>query len=343
MSSKQGNKSEAGLASFMVTTVLIMVISLIIIGFTQVTRRNQQEALDRQLNSQAFYAAESGINAAISVIQKKVSSGQDPPVKSTCNDFSNYPDIELSGTDVEVTCLLVETNLANMYYDTVTEDAPTVAALLPATNVNIGSLTLTWRNSTGGPNASSTCNSAGAPNYNLPVRGGGSGWQCGLGLLRTDLSPQPQGGSGTAMSSFFYPHRVGGTVTPATAPTIDYASKGGLAMGHCSDADNDPKCMATINGLDAPIYYINLRSIYRNSTVTINGFDTAGNPLRFKGQVTIDVTAKAQDVLKRLQVRVPTMPQPTSTIPANAIETTDSLCKRFSVFPGYYSNDIACP
>jgi hypothetical protein len=318
-----------------------MVISLVMIGFSQVSRRNQQETLDRQLNNQAFYASESGINAAISVIQGKIASGQEIPEKTECNDFEDYPDIQLDNQSVKVTCLLVETDSAVLYYDTVNENAPTIAALIPSTpGERIGKITFTWRNSSAGPNASANCFPASGANYSLPTR---SNWNCGHGILRTDLTAQPSGAIDTAFSSFFYPHRTTGTMDIDTAPTADYAARGGMNEGECSDADNDPKCMASVNGLDAPIYYVNLRSIYKRSTVTIHGFNTSGLPIRFKGQVTIDVTAKAEDVIKRVQVRVPLTPQDTSTIPAYAIESSGSLCKRYSSFPGYDSDDRACP
>lgn len=332
---------ESGLASFMVTTILIMVITLIIIGFSQVARRNQQETLDRQLNNQAFYAAESGVNAAIAVLQDKISASQEPPEKTTCDDFSNYPDVTPDAPNVEVTCMLVETDLANLFYDTVNESAPTVAPLVPADPaLRIGKLTFTWRNSTTGANASQTCTAASSPNFNLPTRGS---WTCGHGLLRVDVSPQPTGQPNTAFTGFFHPHRVTSTLDPVAAPASDYAAGGGLSIAHCSDNDNDPKCMASVDGLDAAAYYVNLRSIYRNSAVTINGYDTNGNPMRFKGQVSIDVTAKAQDVIKRIQVRVPLKPQDTSAIPSYAIESSDSLCKRYSSFPGDDYDDIVCP
>lgn len=343
MNRVRGNHKQAGMASFMVTTVLILVISLIIIGFSQVARRNMREALDRQLNAQAFYAAESGVNSAVAVIQSKVSSGELPLPKTDCNDYVNYPEVRLSGDEVKVTCMLVDTQLGTMLYDQVTENAPTVVPVVPATaGANIGQLTLTWRNKTGGANASQNCPSAGAPSYTLPTR---TNWACGHGMLRTDIASQPDGTADPSLTSFFYPHRVGGTVTAASAPVYVDEFVNGKVMGHCSDAGNDPKCMVSISGLDAPVYYMNLRSIYRDSTVTVSGLDTNGTPLEFKGQVMIDVTAKAQDVLKRIQVRVPLLPQNTSTTPAYGVESSGSVCKRFAVEPNYYATDPAagCP
>jgi len=57
-------RNQSGMVSIMVTMILMIVMSLIVVGFAQVSRRNQRVALDRQLSTQAFYAAESGVNDA---------------------------------------------------------------------------------------------------------------------------------------------------------------------------------------------------------------------------------------------------------------------------------------
>ena len=55
--------NEEGIVSIVVTLIIMIVLTLIVTGFAQLARREQREALDRQLSAQASYAAESGINA----------------------------------------------------------------------------------------------------------------------------------------------------------------------------------------------------------------------------------------------------------------------------------------
>jgi len=45
------SKNQTGLVSIMVTIIMMLVISLIVLGFATVTRRNTREALDRQLST----------------------------------------------------------------------------------------------------------------------------------------------------------------------------------------------------------------------------------------------------------------------------------------------------
>lgn len=329
---------QRGMASFMVTTVLILVIALIIIGFSQVARRNQRETLDRQLSTQAFYAAESGVNGAISVIRNSIAGGSLPPEKSRCEPDDKYSQsAQIDGQNVEITCLLVSSQINSLYYMGITENSPTVVPVVSATGAPISQITLTWRTKSGVANPSQNCNGNGRFTSK-------SSWSCGHGLLRTDLSNLPDGDPGRiAMTTFFDPYQPyqRSSVTEGTAPVVTYDSGGGMVRGYCSDAGGDPKCMAKITGLNASTYYMTLRSLYHESTVTVTAQDVNGLSVNLIGQALIDVTARAQDVIRRIQVRVPLEARESSGLPGYAIESTGSICKRFAVEPGFYDNDTA--
>lgn len=325
---------QRGMASFMVTTVLILVIALIIIGFSQVARRNQREVLDRQLSTQAFYAAESGVNGAISVIRNSMATGILPQNKTNCEPDSVYTQqVQLDGEDVEITCLLVSTQISSLYYMGITENSPTVVPVISASGAPISQITMTWRTKSGDTTPSQNCTGNGQFRNK-------TNWQCGHGVLRADLASMPNGSPDQiAMSTFFDPYERS-SVSEATAPVVLRSSGGGMVRAYCSDAGGDPKCMAKITGLDAPTYYMGLRSIYHDSTVTITAQDINGLSIDLTGQVLIDVTARAQDVLRRVQVRVPLETRENAGLPGYAIESSGSLCKRFAVEPGFYSNAL---
>lgn len=332
------------MASLMVTTVLILVISLIIVGFSQVARRNQREALDRQLSSQAFYAAESGVNQAITVIQKRVAAAQAIPAKTNCAPDSNYPGAQLASADVRVTCLLVEPEVSTLVYDGVTSGASTLVPIVPNTGT-VSEVTVTWRPASPRANASATCRSAASPAYTLPES---TAWPCGHGLLRLDMSTIPTGNATQpAKTVFLYPHQQSGELTPALITRFNAGDTNtSLVAARCSDNGNDPKCIATIV-LPSPMssYYLNMRSLYRDSNVEVTGAaGGGGGSIRFAGAVKVDVTAKAVDVIKRVRVQISTDEQ-TGSIHNYGIETSESLCKRFSVAPNYYSADViaGCP
>ena len=63
------------MVAILVTMNLMIVISLIVLGFAQISRRNQRQSLDRQLSTQAFYAAETAVNDAADLIKTAVQAG----------------------------------------------------------------------------------------------------------------------------------------------------------------------------------------------------------------------------------------------------------------------------
>ncbi len=55
---------QDGFASIVIAIIMVIVLSLITVGFAQLMRTEQRSALDKQLSSQAYYAAETGVNDA---------------------------------------------------------------------------------------------------------------------------------------------------------------------------------------------------------------------------------------------------------------------------------------
>jgi hypothetical protein len=88
------------------------------------------------------------------------------------------------------------------------------------------------------------------------------------------------------------------------------------------------------------VYYLRLSTLYRSNThVVITGSDGTG-AIKFIGsQAKIDSTGKAQDVLRRILVSVDLTDANDSFIPSGALASGDSICKRFSVTPGYFHNE----
>jgi Tfp pilus assembly protein PilX len=62
-------KDQEGMVSIIVTMIIMVLLGLIVLGFAQLSRREQRQSLDRQLAVQAQYAAESGINQAADYVR----------------------------------------------------------------------------------------------------------------------------------------------------------------------------------------------------------------------------------------------------------------------------------
>lgn len=346
MSTKLENKlrtaKEAGLVSIMVTLILMIVISLIVLGFAQISRRNQRQALDRQLSTQAFYAAETGVNDVRDLITAALAAGNPVPAKSDCGPGSGAaaafyasltPDLDGGGSDeAEYTCVIVDPAPETLLYG----DVGMTSTIVPliASSGNISRATLTWQTkddtTTPTNNCPTTTNSVFVPTGN---------WLCGYGVLRIDLVPT----SGTfnyatlqnnTMTTFLVPQRTGGVTSAG------YAAGGG--NNRIGVACTNANCTFSINGLSTDQYYMRVSSIYKNVSLQVNAFDASGAPISLQGaQAVIDATGKAQDVLRRIQVHVPLRPSSQNLLSDYALESTDSICKRFVVMQNYFDSQVS--
>ena len=71
----RAGRDQRGIASLIITMVSMVIVTLIVLGFATLSRREQRQSLDRQLSTQAFYAAESGVEDARAVILNSIASG----------------------------------------------------------------------------------------------------------------------------------------------------------------------------------------------------------------------------------------------------------------------------
>jgi Tfp pilus assembly protein PilV len=333
--------SQAGMVSIMTTMVLMIVISLIVLGFAQLSRRNQRETLDRQLSTQAFYAAESGVNDVRKRIRDALDSGTTVvPDKTGCTDTgvggfyaALNPDID-AAKNVRYTCLLVDASPEILRFS----DVGTTSVVVPVTSSSgaaISEIRLDWQSKVTGGNPT-----AGCPTSTNNVFSPTTNWNCGYGVLRFDLVPV--GGNFNAddlrtrtMTTFAVPFSSGGTSVIPYVPDVANDNRRGVSC-------NASGCSLRINGLSQSNYYMRISSIYRNVGMQISATDAGGASLGLTGaQAVVDSTGKAQDVLRRIQVHVPIRASSQNQLSDYAIQSTDAICKRFSVMDGYFDSDVS--
>lgn len=331
-------REQKGIVSITVTLILMLVISLIVIGFAQVSRREQRQALDRQLSTQAFFAAESGVNEAIEAI-RSASAGQSLE-KDTCGPqtsgtYSGIDSYDINTRDqVSYTCLLVSTEQPTIEM-TLENDGTASTFQLDSKNNAMTQLSISWKPANL-PYSSAGCSTSGAPTA-LP-RADGS-WNCDYGLVRLDLVPTSgnirrgsttpgDGLLGSQKAFFLYP-------STATAAGVNFQSTpgGSIRNMHCDNTE----CRATIIGLAAGTEYgLRAMAVYAGGKLVITAEKSDGSPEQLlNAQAQIDVTGKAQDVLRRVQVRVPL--NGNKSLANNALESGSSICKRFGIGPGQFS------
>lgn len=343
---------QRGMVSILVTMLLMIVISLIVLGFAQISRRNQRQTTDRQLSTQAFYAAESGINEASNLIKAAREAGSPIPPKPDCTGGSGAaaafyaslsPNLD-AASNVAYTCLMVNPSPSELVYD----DIPTTSTVVPivsSTGANISSIRfdiISKDDTNANPSAGCPTNA-----NTLPTTATWTSSNCGFGVFRFDLVPTNGGMDMTnlqdrTMTSFLVPIRngSGGTSSigyPAASPQSRTNTNNRVAM-----ACTNTTCTMNITALNANQYYLRASSIYKNVRLVVTARDAANAQLPLAGaQAVIDSTGKAQDVLRRIQVRVPLTATSRNLVSDYAIQTTDSICKRFASMDGYFQSYAA--
>ncbi len=334
--------NQRGIVSIVVTMILMIVITLIVLSFAKISRREQRNALDRQLSTQAFYAAESGVNDAKTAIASwSVNDGRfDIDYTTDCTSFAAaitptplpLNQSLFASSAAAYTCLFVDPSPPKVIYPK--SDEQHVLPIKDKNGAAISTIEIYWDNG-------NVTGFLGCPDpSNNPTT-----WpsNCDAPVLRVELvdadpaTPAPNDLT-TSKVFFIYPKAF-------TGGTISYGSTTGeTAEGNCSvpappTPPNPNRCKIVIDGLGAAGYFLRVKGIYDLAALTITA--NSGAAELTGAQVLIDATGKATDVERRIQVRVPANTL-SSKVPLFGVEGTDKICKKFSIYGTGASNDGLC-
>lgn len=333
------NSNQQGIASIMVTLIIMVVLSLIVLGFAANTRREQRQSIDNQLKSQAYYAAESGINDAQKYIKTQLSSSTLIDPITDCVGSNSFPvksgiSNTIDGATTSYSCLLIDPTPPKITYANIAS-ASSVAFPIkaPPASPAFTELNISWQG-TAATRVYSACSS---PAGNFP---NDSGWpsQCSAGLLRIDLTPVNSLDRDSLIvntkSFILQPVNGGGSASIG----VGSIGAGDVIGVNCSataiPAPTTPKdCNFKIGLSGSSDYYMRVRPIYRGASMQFTG----QTGTKFKdAQAIVDSTGKATDILKRLQVVLPIniLENQNNTTFGQAIESMNSLCKVYLVSPG---------
>lgn len=348
---------QSGFAAIIIAIILVIVLSLVTVGFAALMRQEQRSALDRQLSDAAYYAAESGINDATAAVKagytkvKTKCDTSDVDMSMNGHQYLLNPAVDAS-VNSSYTCLLINSNPSTLEYSSVPVAEPTTVVITGAdANGNdqaISKLVFSWQDATGGKvfapyDACSTAPGFAFPPMNCWVRGG----QAVTGILRVSLaslsSVNRDSLRSTTYTAFLYPMGVAGATDINALPSSSYSGNTGTAAGvtvggNCNVGNTPRYCGVAVTNLGQLTYLLHLSSIYRATAVTVTAFDNNGNQMYIKGaQTLIDSTGKAQDVLKRIQVRLPSRSD--FDYPEFDIATGGNICKQLATYPPNLATD----
>jgi hypothetical protein len=138
----------------------------------------------------------------------------------------------------------------------------------------------------------------------------------------------------SSVNAFLYPNK-GGPASPRYTYGADLRTgtdSGEILDGNCNDKNQPRTCNVRITGLNQSNFLMDLRSIYAKSRVTISATGYDGNQIRIRNaQTLVDSTGKAQDVLRRIQVRIPSHNSYNHS--DFGVEAMGDICKQLSLTP----------
>lgn len=316
------SSNQQGIVALLTTIIVSILLLIITLGALSLVSGELRQATDYDQSITAFFAAEAGVEDAVAEINRRLSQGLPLPENSDCTPL-DAADAQL-GEGVEYTCQVITAD-ANELTDQLGVEEATQLDLAGATGYD--SIRVRWND----PSAGTDPAWSGVP---LPANfTQGDDWQSGdypavIEMLvvsypngdfnETDiqtqtvvLKPTSPGGSNSANLS---------TLTSLMPVSCDPGSFSGY------------DCEASITGLSGSSrnYVVRLYARYAQAKYELQAINSStGNIITIPGaQTIIDVTGRAGDVSRRIQVRVPTQNQ----IPINqAILVDENLCKVLQV------------
>lgn len=329
---KSLRNNQSGLVSITVTMIFISIITIVTLSFAFLMRRESEQVLDRQLSTQAFYAAESGVSDTIGRLANVAGV---PDADTECLEATDPAALLDSTSGIRYSCLLYNKSLNDLKY-TIGSDAYKIVPLKSSQNIH--RINISWQNA----DTSGTPTFSSQGNFWLPQWDGAQytdsfAEDSGTAILRTSIIPVSSGLSVGAQFSptiFLYPKEGDAADTDSFTYTNSIYAQGEFVEGNCSTA-RSPYCSVDIFMAGAASREIALRikSIYSSSSVVVTAYGDSGQQLPLvDAQVEIDATGRANEVLRRIQVRVPL--KESFLVPDFAVESADSLCKRLVTRPG---------
>lgn len=325
------NKSQqTGFVSIFSTLIIMSVIALIIIGFTYSTRQATRRTLDDQLNTQAYYSAESGINNAIANLSTFGAGST-----TTCS--SDDIDTDLGAG---YSCVLVDLEPPQLVYSNVPvggSGAPIIANVETAEGVNYFRFDFDSADDITSPIPTTGFSGNRAEFTDV------AGWGTNVGVLRVDVIPfddlSRAGLENNSYTFFLYPTSVGGSNSVTVAS--GQAQRGDVFLVNCNNPSG-LRCGITVNltggGADRQQYKARLQSIYNPVQTNLEVQNASGNVLSIEnGQAVIDSTGRANDVYKRIQARIPLSGAGgfrDGSVGNAAISSALAVCKRYEAVPG---------
>ncbi len=326
--------NQKGVAAIIITMIMSLVLTLIALGFTQVSLAQQRDALNSALSTQAFYSAESGVNYEIhQIISNPTSySSATSATNTNCQQYTssvNY--LKNSSSQNQWTCLMVNFHPTNLIYNIQNNSA--VLIPIKSNQAPINYLNLSWRNHPSTGSNFNICQSQ--QNKFVSV----NKYHCPASVLQVSVLSGQNISSINSQANTYY-------LSPSSFNQFNW-NNGGNSLIDCAVWCN---ASIPVSGSTIPStsknnyqYYLYVIPLYSTTKLYVSaGYNpqsaeqTSNGYQLYNAQAQIDSTGKGYNVLKRILVTVNTGIGGLNLNDLNthglfALQTGSSICKQLLV------------
>jgi len=290
--------NQEGAASLLFTLVMIIIISLLAIGFSVITTNDQKATLDKSVSLQAEYAAQSGINSVVEGIINH-NSAVSQSSTSTCAPTGGVIPTFPNPNNTRITCLKWSYSPQSLVYSSASSLStiinPVNASGIPT---NISEVDIKW-----GPSSATSLNLYPVGFSTASLSGVASGYFPILKIVTANFDMTQ------LTTTYVVPVSSSSSVVALGDPGINIIKVG------CGMSSAATSCTAKLNALKWTLNPANslcpstncgllTTSSFDGSPLSVNisGFDstTTGVIQFLNSQVQIDSTAQNGNTVKRL-------------------------------------------
>ena len=339
LQSKEGynklmKKNEKGFVSIITAATIMIILALITIGFTIIVQREQRQSLDRQLSRQALYAAESGINQTFNAL---VSDNTIPDEKlDDCDPSVGGINPVVDAEDqIEYTCILYDKSPTRLDFIISPTDSK-VVELRTFTDEPFTQINIEWGSTDPDLNDPTSL-----PPCNNSAREFPRDRTDSIPVLRVDLTNLADLSRNALLNNSAYMYLSPCNGSRGSDGVNSYAFREAVDNDNvipvrCSGSGSTP-CRLTVpidlNVDNTASFLGRIRPIYSDVNVVIRGELAPSIPgpaeVEFAGQYSIDVTARANDVVRRLRAALPITS--TELKPEAVLQSFQGVCKQLDV------------
>ena len=329
--------NQKGIAAIIITMIMSLVLTLIALGFTQVSLKQQKDALNSALSTQAYYSAESGVNYEIHQIISHPTfySSATSTTNTNCQQYtSSVNDLKIYSSQNQWTCLMVNFHPTNLIYNVQNNSA--VLIPIKSNQGPINYLNLSWRDHPYSGNNFNSCQSQ--PNQFVNTLS----YRCPASVLQVSVLPGQDINSASSQPNTYY-------LSPSYFNQSNW-SNGQNSLIQCSSSSGWCNASIPVSGSIIPStsknnyqYYLYVVPLYSTTKLYVSA---SSNPQLaqqnsngyqlYNAQAQIDSTGKGYNVLKRILVTVNTGINGLNLNDLNthalfSLQTGGSICKQLLV------------